>query len=91
IVRATGLGFNKAQDLAVLEPFVKQYFDSIEKIWASRSYAIAEELVESYYPAPLANEALAQATRDYLAKNNPPAPLRRLIVENLAGTERTLA
>ena len=91
IVRATGLGFNKAQDLAVLEPFVAQYFDSIEKIWANRSYAIAEELVESYYPAPLANEALAQATRDYLAKNNPPAPLRRLIVENLAGTERTLA
>ena len=91
IVRATGLGFNKAHNLDVLEPFVKQYFDSIEKIWASRSYAIAEELVESYYPAPLANEALAEATRNYLNNNNPPAPLRRLIVENLAGTERTLA
>ena len=91
IVRATGLGFNKAHNLDVLEPFVKQYFDSIEKIWASRSYAIAEELVESYYPAPLADEALAEATRNYLKNNNPPAPLRRLIVENLAGTERTLA
>ncbi|MEY4039704.1 MAG: hypothetical protein RLZZ52_572 [Actinomycetota bacterium] len=90
IVRATGLGFNKAQDLAVLEPFIAQYFESIEKIWASRSYAIAEELVESYYPSPLANETLATATREYLATSNPPAPLRRLIVENLAGTERTL-
>lgn len=90
IVRATGLGFNKAQDLSVLESFIPQYFDSIEKIWATRSYAIAEELVESYYPSPLANEALAQATREYLETNTPPAPLRRLIVENLAGTERTL-
>jgi aminopeptidase N len=90
IVRATGLGFNKAQDLSVLEPFIAQYFNSIEKIWASRSYAIAEELVESYYPSPLANETLAKATREYLATSNPPAPLRRLIVENLAGTERTL-
>jgi aminopeptidase N len=70
---------------------VSQYFDSIDKIWDTRSYAIAEELVESYYPAVLANEELAQATRTYLATHTPPAPLRRLIVENLAGTERTLA
>ena len=91
IVRATGLGFGKAHDPQVLQPFVSQYFDSIDKIWDTRSYAIAEELVESYYPAVLANEELAQATRTYLATHTPPAPLRRLIVENLAGTERTLA
>lgn len=91
IVRATGLGFTKAKDVSVLEAFVPQYFNSIETIWADRSYAIAEDLVESYYPAAVANDALAQAARDYLATHNPPAPLRRLIVENLAGTERTLA
>jgi aminopeptidase N len=91
IVRATGLGFGKAHNPGILQPFVSQYFDSIDTIWETRSYAIAEELVESYYPAVLANEELAQATRDYLATHTPPAPLRRLIVENLAGTERTLA
>lgn len=91
IVRATGLGFGKAHNPEILQPFVSQYFNSIDSIWDTRSYAIAEELVESYYPAVLANEELAQATRDYLATHTPPAPLRRLIVENLAGTERTLA
>jgi aminopeptidase N len=91
IVRATGLGFGKAHNPEILQPFVSQYFDSIDGIWETRSYAIAEELVESYYPAALANDELAQATRNYLAAHTPPAPLRRLIVENLAGTERTLA
>ena len=91
IVRATGLGFGKAHNPEILKPFVSQYFNSIDTIWDTRSYAIAEELVESYYPAVLANDELAQATRNYLATHTPPAPLRRLIVENLAGTERTLA
>lgn len=90
IVRATGLGFQRANDVSVFEPFVPLYFENIERVWGSRSYAIAENLVEGYFPAALANDALAEATRAYLANHNPEAPLRRLIVEALAGTERSL-
>jgi aminopeptidase N len=91
IVRVTGLGFLRVNDPSVLKPFVEQYFSSIESVWSSRSYAIAETLVESYYPSPLANEELANATRTYLSTHTPEAPLRRLVVESLAATERTLA
>ena len=91
IVRTTGLGFLRVNDPNLLTPFISQYFDSIERVWDSRSYAIAETLVESYYPSPLANEVLANATREYLATHTPDAPLRRLVVENLAGVERCLA
>lgn len=90
IVRATGLGFLRTPEPETLKPFVAQYFDSIEKIWAERSYAIAEELVESYYPSVLANQELYDATKAYLDSATPPAPLKRLVVEHLAGIERTL-
>ena len=92
IVRATGLGFTRAHDLTVLEPFVDRYFSALEDVWASRSYAIADELIDGFFPSPLADERLQQATREWLdAHGDAPAALRRLVSEHLAGVERALA
>ena len=60
-------------------------------IWEERSYAIAEKLIVGLYPSPLANRALADATRAWLDANPDVPALRRLVVENLAGVERALA
>lgn len=91
-VRATGMGFLRVADRAILEPFVQRFFDSLLEIWNTRSYAIAEEIIDGFYPSPLANETLAQMTREWLAANTdaPPA-LRRLITEHLAGVTRALS
>jgi len=91
IVRTTALGFQRAADASLLEPFVAQYFDMLERIWNDRSYAIAEKLIVGLYPAPLANEALADATRAWLDTHPDIPALRRLVAENLAGVERALA
>ncbi|WP_431277290.1 aminopeptidase N [Leifsonia poae] len=91
IVRFTGLGFQRAADKSVLSAFVKPYFDSLQSVWESRSYKIAEYLVAGMYPAPLANAELRDATRAWLDANQEPAALRRLVVENLAGVERAIA
>lgn len=91
IVRYTGIGFQRAKDKSVLAQFVEPYFAALQQIWASRTYKIAEYLVEGMYPAPLANEALRDATRAWLDANPEPAALRRMVVENLAGVERALA
>jgi aminopeptidase N len=90
IVRVTAMGFLRANDTALLEPFVARYFDVLQSLWASRSYAIAEKLVVGLYPSPLANRGLVDATRAWLGANPEPAALRRLVVENLAGVERAL-
>jgi len=91
IVRVTGAGFLRANDTALLEPFVDKYFAMLQTVWASRSFAIAEKIVLGLYPSPLANRALADATRAWLDANPEPVALRRLVVENLAGVERALA
>ncbi|WEO75836.1 aminopeptidase N [Cryobacterium sp. SO2] len=90
IVRVTAAGFLRAHDSSLLEPFVSQYFDVLQKVWAERSYSIAEKLIVGLYPSPLSNQALVDATRAWLDANQEPAALRRLVVENLAGVERSL-
>lgn len=91
IVRVTGLGFLRAQDPSVLSHFIQPYFDSLQEVWASRTYTIAGYLIEGMFPAPLANRELRDATRAWLAAHSEPVALRRLVVENLAGVERALA
>ncbi len=91
IVRVTAAGFLRANDSTLLEPFVDQYFAMLQSVWESRSFSIAEKLVLGLYPSPLANQALADATRAWLDANPEPLALRRLLIENLAGVERALA
>ncbi|MFD5599847.1 aminopeptidase N [Leucobacter sp. NPDC058333] len=91
IVRATAAGFTRVHDVAALEPYVERFFEAVLPVWESRSYAIAEELVEGFYPAELANQPLADATRAWLDANvDAPAAVRRMITEGLAGVERAL-
>ena len=90
IVRMTGLGFQRVHDTALLEPYVARYFDALQSVWASRTYKIAEYLVEGMYPFPLVDQRLADATRAWLDANQEPAALRRLVSEHLASVERAL-
>jgi aminopeptidase N len=92
IVRATGLGFQRASDPSVFEPLVPLYFASLEKLWETRSYAIAASVINGLYPSALANQQLRDATQAWLDANTeqPPA-LRRIVIENLAGIDRALA
>lgn len=92
VVRSAAAGFTHPSTVALLEPFVAQYFDMLLPIWEDRTYQIASYLIVGLYPAPLANIALRDATRAWLVENaDAPAALRRLVAENLAGVERALS
>ena len=91
VVRETAEGFLRANDPTLLEAFVDRYFAMLEDIWDRRSYAIAEKLVDGLYPSPLANRALADASRAWLDSHPDVPALRRLVIERLAGIDRALA
>ncbi|MBF4576689.1 aminopeptidase N [Frondihabitans sp. VKM Ac-2883] len=90
IVRATTMGFQHTNDPSILEPVVAKYFDSLSTIWETRSYHIADTLVSGLYPAGLADSALVDASQAWLAANPETPALRRIVTENVAGTERAL-
>lgn len=91
IVRSTGLGFSRVHEPALLEAFIEPYFDSLTEIWNSRSYAMASEIIDGFFPAALANKRLRDAAKSWLSDHSEPPALRRLVIENLAGVERALA
>jgi len=92
IIRATAAGFGRVTDPAVLAPLVTRYFDALLPIWESRSYQMAEELIDGLFPLPLASAELADAAAAWLGAHPDAAPaLRRMIQENLADTQRALA
>jgi len=90
IVRATAVGFQHSNDPAVLQPLVERYFASLNGIWESRSYHIADTLVSGLYPVGLADQALVDASYAWLDANPETPALRRIVAESVAGVERAL-
>ncbi|MET4157910.1 aminopeptidase N [Agromyces sp. PvR057] len=90
VVRESAAGFVRATDPALLGSFVERYFAMLEPVWESRSYAIAEKLVDGLYPSPLATQGLADASRAWLDAHPDVPALRRLVIERLAGVDRAL-
>ena len=91
-VETTVKGFARVLDPALLEPYVDRYFADIERYWTERPFALAETVARGAYPRAVATEALAAEARGWLdRREEAPAPLRRLVRENLARTERALA
>lgn len=64
----------------------------LEPVFADRSYAIAERCVKYFYPLDIADAALRDRTRAWLADHeDAPAGLRQLVIEQLAVVETAVA
>ena len=91
VIRATAAGFRQVNDPAVLQPFIKKYLDSLNTIWETRTYQMAEELISGLYPHRVVSAELRDAVQAWLDANPQAAPaFRRLVIEELADTERAL-
>jgi len=88
IVRSMTMGYNHVKDPQVLASLIEPYFESLVGLWESRTYKIAEYLVDGLYPAALVSDAVRQASEDWLDIADAPPALRRLVEENLAGVLR---
>jgi len=89
---AACLDFGRALHPQALEPFVELYFRDAQKIWETKTYKMAEYLLERLYPINLATQDLADRTKEYLAAHpNLDRAMKRMIVENLSSLERALA
>ena len=64
----------------------------LDTVEAKGSHALVEALVLGFYPRPLADAALLEATQTWLdARPDAPAALRRLVAENRDPVVRALA
>jgi len=92
---ATIAGFGRVHDTGLLLPFVGPYFDSIERIWATRTNEIAQNIAFGLYPLELAGDPrldVLAPTEGWLAEHpGAPAALRRIVTEQGDDVRRALA
>lgn len=91
VVEAIGQGFGRATDPEVLRPYVRRYHESLVELWGSRTHAIAEVLLTTFYPTLLADRELLEASEQWLSDHpDAPAGLVRLVAENRDTVARAL-
>nr|WP_218881056.1 aminopeptidase N [Kineosphaera limosa] len=91
-VDAIAQGFGLVHDAQLLAPYVSRYHEALTGVWSQRTHAIAESIVEGFYPLALADQALLDASQRWLdAHPDEPQGLRRLVAENRDAVTRALA
>jgi len=91
-VDALAQGFVTVHDPALLAGYVEPYHAKLTTLWASRTHAIAESVVQGFYPMALASRELLDASESWLDANPAAsASLRRRVSENRDGVKRALA
>jgi aminopeptidase N len=83
-------GFEHPAQLELLRPYVDRYFGMVGEVWKRRTSESAQRVVVGLFPA-LVERSVVEATDSYLADNDVPPALRRLILEGRADTVRALA
>ena len=88
--RATLGGFVDPDQPRLIEPYRDDYFAVVGGVWREWSSAMAQDfVVGAYLVCPLSPETAA-ATDDYIAREDPPAALRRLLIEGRDDVLRAL-
>jgi aminopeptidase N len=79
--RAVLAGFADPDADELLEPYVPAYFQVIGDVWRDWSSAMAQDFVSGAYTICPVSTGTVDATDGYIVANDPPAALRRLLIE----------
>jgi aminopeptidase N len=88
--RSIIVGFVRPGQDELLKPFRDKYFGAISGVWQRRSSEVAQTVVVGLYPSWDISQAGLDAADAFLADQDVPPPLRRLVLEGRAGVERAL-
>ncbi|QSI48915.1 aminopeptidase N [Thermobispora bispora] len=90
VLRSTILGFVDPHHVELLEPYAEKYFAEVDRIWREWTSDSAQNFVVGCYPALLIRPETVQRTHEHIERAQPPAALRRLLLEGADGISRAL-
>ena len=88
--RAALAGFVDLDHPELIEPYRDDYFETVGEAWRNWSSAMAQDFVSGGYLVGAISQETVQATDDYIARAEPPAALRRLLLEGRDDVLRAL-
>ncbi|MBM6699698.1 aminopeptidase N [Bifidobacterium pullorum subsp. saeculare] len=90
-LEAVAHGFAGTPRADLAEPYAAKYFETIDWIWAHRTFHMAEALLEGLYPVYADPKSLVDLGDAWLASHaDADNALRRIVIENVEGSRRTL-
>ncbi len=87
--RAVLSGFFSRDQEVLTEPYGERYFEVLGDVWENWTTDMAQFFADNAYPVAC-SEATIRATDEYLAANDVPPALRRLLLENRDSVVRAL-
>jgi aminopeptidase N len=88
--RATLTGFVDPDQPELVEPYCPKYFAAIGEVWRDWSSAMAQDFAVGGYQICAVSAETVRVTDEYLAQAQPPAALRRLLIEGRDEVLRSL-
>jgi aminopeptidase N len=88
--RATLAGFQNQDQTSLLEPYARKYFDVVGHAWQDWSPDMARYFAEVASPRIHISAEMIRRTDEYIARADPPAGLRRLLMEGRDDLARAL-
>ncbi|MGI5207786.1 aminopeptidase N [Spirillospora sp. CA-108201] len=90
VYRATLGGFVEPDQAALLVPYLDRYFAEVGRVWKEWTSDMSQTFAEVAYPFLVIEQSTVDRTDAYIAENDPPAALRRLLSEGRDGVARAL-
>jgi aminopeptidase N len=87
---ATIGGFQQPDQVELVGEFTERYFDSLARVWETRSNEMAFTAITGMYPATQVSQETVDRTDRYLREAEPAFPVRRLLIEGRDGVSRAL-
>ena len=88
--RATLSGFADPDQPELVNPYRERYFAVVGDVWRNWSSAMAQDFVSGAYTAGAISQETVRLTDEYIAAADPPAALRRLLIEGRDDVLRAL-
>jgi aminopeptidase N len=88
--RAVLAGFVDPDQPELVEPYREEYFAVVGDLWRTWSSAMAQDFVVGAYTVCAVSQETVEATDAYIASAQPPAALRRLLIEGRDDVLRAL-
>jgi aminopeptidase N len=84
-------GFWQHESAAATTSYVERYFTEIRAFWDERSPQVARRVAQSLYPSVQVEQAVVDRTDAFLADEDLPAGLRRVVLEQQDDLRRAVA
>jgi aminopeptidase N len=89
-MRSMMRGFHRFDQRPVLEAYAARYFQALATVWKERDIEIGLVFARMMFPSVVVDDKTIKVTDQYLARENVPGPVRRVLLEAKDGMQRAM-